>query len=276
MQRRHLALILGGLGWIATGMGAAAQENIVSIAEINQVDAQGNPTFPGLQTMDRYTIQGRVLNEPHVFNGLNANGELDTSFILFVQDGTGGIQVYSGAWYGGGINSYPDKLAPGHLVMVTGLTGHFGGKTNINERHNPDQKFEITVATTPPEEPEPLAIESLAGLNSFDATRQTGGEYYQGRLVVLKNVRIVEGDWVPGNTLTVADVAGHTFAVELRHGTKIGESPQPQGWLDIVGVFNQEDPEPPFTEGYRLWPRSIADFKPSSSPSAAQGWHDYQ
>ncbi|MFB3787864.1 MAG: hypothetical protein ACE15F_16010 [bacterium] len=276
MTYRHLGRILGGIAIIAAGMAEAQEVKLVSTAEINQVDAQGNPTFPGLQTLDKYTIQGRVLNEPHVFNGLNANGELDTSFILFVQDGTGGIQVYSGAWYGGGINSYPDKYGPGLLVMVTGLTGHFGGKTNINERHNPDQKFEIAVYTTPPEEPVPMVIESLAGLNDFDASRQSGGEYYQGRLVVLKNVRIVEGEWGPGAMLKAADAAGHTFAVELRHGSKIGESPQPQGWLDIVGVFNQEDPEPPFTEGYRLWPRSINDFKPSSNPSAAPGWHEYR
>ncbi|HQH73121.1 MAG TPA: hypothetical protein PK360_13700 [bacterium] len=272
MNFRHLGLLLGGVVLTLTGMGAWAQaEKLVSIAETNQVDAQGNPTFPGLQTMDKYTIQGRVLNEPHVFNS-----EGDTSFVLFVQDDTGGIQVYSGAWYGGGINSYPDKYGPGLLVMVTGLTGHFGGKTNINERHNPDQKFTVSVANTPAVEPAPLAIESLAGLNDFDATRQTGGEFYQGRLVVLKNVRIVEGAWEAGAMLKVADAAGHTFAVELRHGSKIGESPQPQGWLDIVGVFNQEDPEPPFTEGYRLWPRSIADFKASSSPSAAERWHEYR
>ncbi|MBN2328988.1 MAG: hypothetical protein JXR73_17745 [Candidatus Omnitrophica bacterium] len=251
-------------------------QEVATIADINQVDDQGNPIFPGLQTMDQYTIQGRVLNEPGVFDGFTDSGDLSGDFILFVQDDTGGIQVYSGAWYGGGLSAYPDELQPGHLVTVTGLTGHFGGKTNVNERHNPDQKFTIEAATTPPQEPAPFELDSLAGLNDFDPTRQSGGEYYQGRLVTVKNVQIVEGEWAPAASLTVADDQGNTLTVELRAGTGIGDEPRPEGALDITGVFNQEDPEPPFTEGYLLWPRSIDDFQSADGASHAENWDVYR
>ena len=274
MNRILWITLVGLVGWMV-GLSAEAQ-TITPIAEINTVDEQGNPTFPGLSTLDRYTIEGRVLNAPGVFNGFNEDGTMDTSFILYVQDDTGGIQVYSGAWYGGGLSAYPNELHVGLLVRVTGLTGAFGGKTNINERHNPDQKFTIEVATTPPMEPEPLAINTLAGLNDFDPTRQTGGEYYQGRLVVLRNVSIVEGEWGPGAVLSVADALGNTFAVELRAGTGIGETPQPAGPMHIVGVFDQEDPEPPFTEGYVLWPRSIDDFQSAGGSSHIESWDVYK
>ncbi len=244
--------------------GSLAQE-ITPIGEINQVDEQGNPTFLGLDTMDTYTIEGYVLNEPGIFNGMNDEGELDTSFILYMQDETGGIQVYSGAWYGGGISAYRTDLFPGDLIRVTGLTGHYGGKTNMNERHNPDLKFEIEVLERDTGELEPIEITRLEGLDAFDPTRESGGEYYQGRLVELKNVEIIEGEWETGEKITVADTEGNTFPVELRAATEITEHPQPQDLLNITGVFNQEDTEPPFTEGYLLWPRSIEDFQPAES-----------
>lgn len=250
-------------------------QTITTIGEINAVDAEGNPTFPGLQTMNKYTVEGRVICDPSVFNG-----EGDTSFILFIQDDTGGIQVYSGAWYGGGLSAYPEfkNLHPGNLVRVTGLTGSFGGKTNINERHNPDQKFTIEVATSAPDPNEfkPIEIETLKGINDFDPSRKTGGEYYQGRWVMFKNVTITEGTWGPGEVLTVSDPFGNTCAVELRAGTKIGEYPQPSGPMNIAGVFDQEDPEPPFTGGYVLWPRSIDDFQSvGGSTSGIESWDVY-
>lgn len=244
---------------------------ITPIAEINQIDENGNPTFPGLQTTDKYTIEGIALNDPAIFNGLRDNGQPDTSFILFVQDDTGGIQVYSGGWYGGGLSNYPE-VNQGDRVRVTGLTGHFGGKTNINERHNPDQKFEIEILGTGAD-PEPMEITDLDLAKQFDPTRETGGEYYQGRLCVLKDVEIIEGEWQNGSTLTVKNDAGQTFPVELRYRADIADSPQPTGKLNIVGVFDQEDPEPPFTEGYVFWPRHIDDFKPAGT--AVEDWSVY-
>lgn len=232
-------------------------QTITTIAEINSIDAVGNPTFPGLNSTDRYTIEGLAINEPGVFNG-----EGDSSYILFMQDDTGGIQVYSGAWYGGGLGAYP-AVQPGDRLRVTGLTGHFGGKTNVNERHNPDQKFEMTVLSTG-NTLNPFPIHDLAAATAFDPTRQTGGEYYQGRLVAIHNVEIVEGEWTNGSVLTVQDSHGGQMNVELRFAAGIANHPQPTGPMTILGVFDQEDTEAPYQEGYVLWPRSIADFQSSS------------
>ena len=253
-------------------------QEITTIAEINSVDAEGNPTFAGLDTTDQYTIEGVAINDPAVFNAAD-----DSSYILFVQDDTGGIQVYSGFWYGGGLANYP-SVRVGDRVRVTGMTGHFGGKTNINERHNPDQKFEITVLDSGSASA-PFIIEDLAAANEFDATRQTGGEFYQGRLVTLRGVKIIEGDWENGAMLTVEDINGGRMQVELRAGTKIGDSPRPREYpyyngysLSITGVFDQEDTEAPYTGTYLVWPRSIEDFQPTyrGGDSGVDDWDVYK
>ncbi|MBI1390044.1 MAG: hypothetical protein GC154_16505 [bacterium] len=235
-------------------------QTVIPIAEINTVDANGEPTFAGLQTTDRYTIEGIALNDGGVFNS-----EGETSLILFIQDDTGGIEAYAGSWYGSGLANYPEVLQ-GDRVRVTGLTGHYGGQTNMNERHNPDQKLEITILSHGIA-PAPFVIDDLSLLNLFDATRSTGAERYQGCLVTVRDVEISQGEWVNGGSVTLVDSNGATLSAPLRFATKIADSPQPEGRLDVTGVFNQEDVAPPFTEGYQLWPRSIDDFKPAASSS---------
>ncbi len=250
--------------------GMVQAQEITPIGDINAVDEDGNAIFEGLQTTNQYTIEGVTLNDPGIFWG--GEGER-RDFILFVQDDTGGIQVYSGGWYGGGVPNYPNvNIQAGDRVRVTGLVGSFGGKTNINERHNPDQKFEIENLGFVGE-PEPMVITNFEAAQVFDPTRQTGGEYYQGRLVELRNAEIIEGTWENGGMLTVADPAGGTIQVELRYSTQIGDHPQPEGKLNIIGIFDQEDTEPPHTEVYLVWPRSIDDFQQASS---VYDWNCYK
>lgn len=262
MNRNFAPMIVLFLVQSLTGFG----QTITPIVEINAIDATGKPTFPGLQSTERYNIEGIAINDPAVFNG-----EGDSSYILFMQDETGGIQVYSGAWYGGGLGSYP-SVQPGDRLRVTGLTGHFGGKTNINERHNADQKFEITFLSTG-NTLTSIPISDLAAATAFDPTRQSGGEFYQGRLVALRNVEIVAGEWSNGSVLTVQDSQGGQMPVELRFSARIADHPQPAGPMTILGVFNQEDTEAPYQEGYVLWPRSIDDFQSSSK---VDEWCVYQ
>ncbi|MDP8244610.1 MAG: hypothetical protein P9L94_11055 [Candidatus Hinthialibacter antarcticus] len=248
-------------------------QNLTPIAEINTCDEMGMPTFAGISTQDRYAIEGVALNDADIFNGFDeASGVLDSSLILFVQDGTGGIQIYSGAWYNGGLAIYP-VIQQGERVRVTGLTGFFGGKTNINDRHNKDQTFAIErLGETAL--PAPIEIDDLEAAQQFDPSRASGGEFYQGRLVKLMNVHITEGEWSNGGFITVANEAGQTFPVELCYGTQIADHPQPEGSFNLIGVFNQEDTTDPPTGDYLLWPRSIDDFQ--SPQSAMDDWHVYR
>lgn len=246
---------------------------ITPIAEINAINEEGNPTFAGLQTMDRYTIEGVALNTASAFNGKTDSGAADTSFILFLLDDTGGIEVYSGSWYNGGLAIQSD-VKQGDRVQVTGLTGHYGGQTNMNDRHNPDQKFSVKVLSSGNTIPV-ITLENLAGATDFDWTRQTGGEYYQGRLVTIKNVKIAEGVWGADEDLTIVDALGNTLPIHLYFATNSWNQTQPEGYFNITGVFNQEDTEAPYTGGYQLWPRSVADIQPAGGVSAVGTWDVY-
>ncbi|MBK7495384.1 MAG: hypothetical protein IPI28_08305 [Candidatus Omnitrophica bacterium] len=239
-------------------------------AAMNVVSPTGNPVFPGLNTLDRYQVEAIALNSP---TGLNSIG--DNSIVLFVQDNTGGIQVYSGAWYGSGLPNYPASVAQivaGDLLRVTGLTGHFGGKTNIMERHNPVFTFTIENLGHPGE-PVPYDIADLQQAQAFDPSRATGGEFYQGRLVRLRDVQLSSGTWEQGGRVAVADVNGATISVALRGQTGLGTQPAPAGVIDLVGIFNQEDTSVPYTGGYEIWPRSINDFIETSS--TVENWSLY-
>ncbi len=253
--------------------GAVQSQTILTTAEINECDEQGRPTFEGILTQARYSIEGVALNDADIFNAWNeSTGEQSASFILFVQDQTGGIQIYSGSWYDGGLSIYP-TIKQGERVRITGLTGFFGGKTNINDRHNKDQTF--TIERLGQETlPEPIGIDDLDSAKPFDPTRASGGEYYQGRLVKLRNVHIVEGNWGHDEIITVENAAGQTFPVQLHFGTNIADHPRPDEWFDLIGVFNQEDTTEPYTSDYILWPRSINDFQ--AIQSHINDWREYQ
>lgn len=256
MKKTRLLCLLVGL--IFPLMSLA--QTVTPIAEINAVDDTGTATFPGLQTMDKVTAEGIVLNDPVDFSG----GGDAPDYIVFIQDETGGIELYSGGWYGGGLKNYP-SFKPGDRIRATGLTTTYGGQTNISERHNPDQKFTVEKLSSG-SEPAPLVIEDLAQATQFDKTRKTGGEYYQGRLVILKKVKIVEGEWKVGEDFIVADSKGGKLTVGLRGSFQIGnQTTAPTGEFDVVGVFNQEDGEAPYTAGYQLWPRTLQDFKLATS-----------
>ena len=250
-----------------------AQPVITTVAEINVVNDLGEPIFHGITTMERFTVEGVALNDSHIFNTRTPDGQVGTDYIIFVQDETGGIQVYSGGWYGGGIGNYPE-VKEGDRVRVIGLTGFYGGKTNLNERHNPDQKFEVEILASGAL-PEPYVIHNLAEALLFDPTRQSGGEFYQGRLVTLQHVRLVEGDWSADSILTVEDSYRNRMPIQIWYMTGTAEHPMPEGWLNITGIFNQEDTSLPYDEGYILWPRSIEDFQPAQG-SYVEDWHVYQ
>lgn len=248
-------------------------QTITPIADINAIDEQGNPTFAGLKTTDRYTIEGVALNTASAFNGKTDSGAADTSFILFVLDNTSGIEVYSGSWYNGGLAIQSD-VKQGDRVQVTGLTGHYGGQTNMNDRHNADQKFSVKILSSGNPIPV-ITLENLAGATTFDWTRQTGGEYYQGRVVTVKNVKIAEGVWGADEDLTIVDALGNTLPIHLYFATNSWNQVKPEGYFNITGVFNQEDTEAPYTEGYQLWPRSIQDIQPAGDVSAVGVWDVY-
>ncbi|CAL1125580.1 unnamed protein product [Cladocopium goreaui] len=136
---------------------------------------------------------------------------------------------------------------------------YFGGKTNVNEEHfiESELDFELKLITPGYGLPTPTSL-TLADIWDeaedsvlFDPTRAAGGERYQGELVELMNVQLVDDPilWGPDSLLTVADAEGREFSLHL--GLDDGFSgAAPEGFFSAVGIFNQEGGG---TAGYELW-----------------------
>ena len=150
----------------------------------------------------------------------------------------------------------------GDRIRITGTYLFYAGKLNINENHEIDPLFDFKVELIKPAiglpQPEEIHISDLKNPDNseiFDATRVTGGEYYQARLVRIEDVNIVDpGNWEPENTLTIRDSNGLTFPVKLGIGAGISRYSCPTGQIDVIGIMDQKaqgyPPDP--TKGYRL------------------------
>ena len=98
-------------------------------------------------------------------------------------------------------------------------------------------------------------------------TARLSGELYEGMLVKLTCVTIVGGDsWpVTGQDADLAVIDGTgLFHVYLDSDTDIDGQTEPDAPVSITGILSQQDSTPPYTENYRLLPRSWADFSSCS------------
>jgi hypothetical protein len=156
---------------------------------------------------------------------------------------------------------------------------YFGGKTNVNEEHfiEPQLDFELKLiaADFGLPTPTPIALADIwdETLNKvlFDPTRMAGGERYQGELVELLNVRLVDDGtiWGPNSLLTVADAQGREFKMRLGRNLEFGSQTPPAGFFNAIGIFNQESggPAGPGTGGYQVWVMDPAGIVAVPEPS---------
>jgi hypothetical protein len=157
---------------------------------------------------------------------------------------------------------------PGDRVRVTGRFLFYAGKLNINENHDVGPGFDFTMELIKPmvglPQPEAIKLSDLVVPSDagdgrvepiFDADRLQGPEYYQARLVRIEDVNIVDPEnWGPDADITVQDANGLNFPVHLCLGVGFSQYPCPLGWIDMIGIMDQEAsgyPPDPKT-GYRL------------------------
>ncbi|MGE5293692.1 MAG: hypothetical protein ACM3VT_02580, partial [Solirubrobacterales bacterium] len=155
------------------------------------------------------------------------------------------------------------RFAPGDRIRVTGYFLSYKGKCNINEQHNKhaDHDFTIELLERGAGLPKPEAV-SLSELKDeqdqfvFDPARLVGGEYYQGRLIKIEDVNVVDPNgWKPDGELIVTD-GRRMLPIRLGRGNGIYPGSfnltQP---CDVIGILDQEDDDGNklFTSGYRLY-----------------------
>ena len=143
-------------------------------------------------------------------------------------------------------------------------------KNNVNETHDITPEYDFTVELLEPgvglPQPELVTLDELKdGSNGFifDQTRETGCEYYQGRLVRVNNVQWDSdpNTWDADATLEITD-GTKTFPVKLGVGSGIYPgSNNLTDTFDVVGIMDQENSSstPPFNNGYRIWVTNYDD-----------------
>lgn len=158
---------------------------------------------------------------------------------IFVQDATGGINVFKGS-------STTPYVSVGDSVEATGMVDTYFGLTRLT---SPALKV-IAPGAGAPE----TTLVTTADIGS-------GGENYEGRLVQAKGCTIVAGAWPSvgaDGTVTLNDGSGDC-ALFIDRDTDIDGTARPDSTIDVVGIVTQYDPALPYLSGYRLMPRSTAD-----------------
>lgn len=170
----------------------------------------------------------------------------NTGYSFYVQDATGGINVFRSA----DLTNYTSPLR-GDSLYIHGIIDQFNGLTEIV----PDS---IGVWGTNKPLPNPLVITTMDETN-------------EGELVRMNNMTATAwpATWTgSGQNATISD-GTNTFALRIDADCNLFGKPQPSGLFDVLGVVGQFDNSSPFTTGYQLFPRDTNDIIPvvASSPT---------
>jgi hypothetical protein len=164
--------------------------------------------------------------------------------------------------YNGTVATTPLQYGDVIMVQANAPGLFYDGKFNINTQHtvDPANDFNITIlqrGTTPAVASITLSNLETAGNNSiFDQSRATGCEHYQGSLVHLNNLTLVDpADWVVGGTVTVKQ-GSLTFPMQLGLDSALS-SINPYALqstpFGVTALVDQECANSPYTSGYSLW-----------------------
>lgn len=276
------------LAFVARTMGEEPTVAEVTHSELQAVDEYGQGTYNPYDDTDKVIVEGIIINNPEEMLDPTpgAPAYIGGQWQMFVQADDpcdhSGTAVWLGQYYSrvGGSGDYNDLelleemcrinkdpntgyiFTAGDKVRVTGWYKFYGGKTNINEKHQDTNDFDFEIELIKPAyglpQPEVITLDQVKDANDiyiFDQTRQTGCEYYQARLVRIENVNVIDPEnWGPDNTITITDSNGLTFPVELGIGSGFSRFDCPIGQIDIIGIFDQEAPGCSICDyGYRIW-----------------------
>ena len=213
----------------------------------------GGGTTPGLRPIGSL----RGVNANGVADSLNAvvaitgvvtsiDFDGNTGYSFYIQDATGGINVYKSA----DLANYTSPLR-GDSLYIHGVIDQFNGLTELV----PDS---IGVWGTNKPLPTPLVITTMDETN-------------EGELVRMNNMTATAwpATWTgSGQNATISD-GTTSFTLRIDADCNLFGKPQPSGLFDVLGVVGQFDNSSPYTSGYQLFPRDTNDIIPvvATSPT---------
>jgi hypothetical protein len=261
----------------------------VTHRQFQAVNASGEQTYKATQ---KVVLEGIVLHNPADMldptpdDTITETFNLGAQWQLFFQgegDDHAGTAVYLAQLYDnlpwvmtGGYSNVEfiaelarlnaARFCPGDRIRVTGWFLSYAGKMNINEQHNknPDHDFtiELLERNVGLRKPEVVSLRELKDDQDrfiFDPARLVGGEYYQGRLIEIEDVNVVDPNgWRPNGDLVVTD-GTRTLPVKLGRGNGIYRGSynlvEP---FDVIGILDQESTD--LRSGYRLYVSELSHF----------------
>jgi peptidoglycan hydrolase-like protein with peptidoglycan-binding domain len=283
MNRTIVLTVVLALVFVAGARGDEPTVAEVTHWELQAVDEDGVGTY---DATDKVIISGIVLNNPEeMLNPTPGTGYMGGQWQIYIQ-GEDGDHAGTAVWYGqyyakvGGSGNYTDEelldelcrintdpntgyvFAAGDRVKVTGWYKFYKGKINVNEKHQIEPMFDFEVELIQPAvglpEPEVITLNQVKDVSDdyiFDSSRLTGCEYYQGRLVRVNDVNVIDPEnWSPDNTITITDANGLTFPVKLGIGDGFTRFDCPTGQISVIAILDQESSGYMVCkDGYRLW-----------------------
>lgn len=271
--------------WSCTGYGVE-EPTVATVTHrtLQAVDEAGLGTYVA---SDKVVFQGIVLNSPEeILDPTPGEMGMGSQWQMYIQ-GQGDDHAGTAVWFGqnysivvSSSSDYTDEevlremwrintdpttgyiFNAGDLVQVSGWYKFYKGKMNLNEKHQKDVFYDFTIELVQPAVGLPVAevitldqVKDGDDVDIFDPNQLSGGEYYQGCLVRINDVSIVDtASWGPNQTITIIDSSGRTCPVLLGLGEGISRYVCPTGTIDVIGIFDQEaSGYYPCKDGYRIW-----------------------
>ncbi len=172
----------------------------------------------------------------------------------YIQDSTGGIDIFSSATDFGPFNI-------GDSVEAFGALTQFNGLTEIVPSAAQTSFMLLPPGTIAPITPQVVTLSQLA--NGV-------GEALEGRLIRINNVTITSGTFPPTGTssnITISDSTG-SGTLRVDSDTNIDGTPTPTGTFSIIGLASQFDSTSVFDSGYQILPRSTTDITTGGAASS--------
>ncbi|MBK8493477.1 MAG: T9SS type A sorting domain-containing protein [Saprospirales bacterium] len=233
-----------GLGWQFDN--ATLHRRVSDLPALHRRPDRGiiNPTqYPPYDIGVVTTVDGNgdvdSLNVKCQLQGLVTSGDFNGggSIQFFLDDGTGGVSVFSSNPFGYTVNENDEIIVRGTIVTFSCLT-----------QVDPDTLWLVSSGNTP------YTPEVVIGPMT---------EAHEGELLQFNNLNLVDpGQWTgsgPGFNVDVTDGV-NTYQMRIDNDVDLYSLPAPTGTFNAIGLGSQFDSDGTCNSGYQFLPRSLEDI----------------
>jgi DNA/RNA endonuclease YhcR with UshA esterase domain len=212
---------------------------VFSVYLIDFVQEPGSDGYGSHLEGDSVYVAGSVTGPSASFSSSSSNS-------FYVQDATGGVNIYSGEGR---------QFAVGDEVVIPGIITEYNGLTEVSTYPERIQLLEgMTIVA-------PAVLDLNQGIS----------EAVEGRLVRVENGIVATKPSVAGAGRNFQIYNGRTILdIRINDGTGIDLSDIDEGVrLNINGIAGQYDSEAPYSSGYQMLPRFPQDVEILGEPGGS-------